>query len=333
MNTLKDDNYDPRLVAILEQLKPVLPRDPQIAVRAKASFLAEAVSIREAQRHSIWIFFQQKEKLAMKLAMSALVILVLLFGGNATVAAAQDELPYEPLYQIKLLSENVNLWLTTDPMAQIEMLMQQTETRTEEMAALTMKGITPPPDFAVQVQERIQRALQLTSDLDPPSQTTVRQQIHERLQQQEQMMSQLPASTCPACEPILQQTREMLRDQLREMDGNTGEPGATPNETQNQFQNQIQNQTRTTQTPQSIDDVVTPKGTACTPAADGTGQQNGGNNPSAGTPGPQRDTTNQDGSGLQNGGNNGSGEQNGDGQGSGGGSMPDSGGQGGGGKP
>jgi hypothetical protein len=114
--------------------------------------------VREAQRHSIWIFFQQQEKLAAKLAMSALVIVGLLLGGNATVAPAQDDLPDEPLYQIKLLSENVNLLLTSDPMAQIEMLIQQTETRTEEMAALTMKDITPSPDFASQVQKRIQPA-------------------------------------------------------------------------------------------------------------------------------------------------------------------------------
>jgi hypothetical protein len=178
MNTLKDDNYDPRLVAILKELKPVLPRDPRIAARAKARFLAEAVSVREEKRHSLWIFFQQKEKLAMKLAISALVIVTLLFGGSATVAAAQDDLPYEPLYQLKLLREDINLWLTSDPGTQIEMLMHQAQTRIEEMATLTTKGITPPPNLAVQAQERIQR--ELTADLDVASQIATRQHIRER---------------------------------------------------------------------------------------------------------------------------------------------------------
>lgn len=336
MNTLKDDNYDPRLIAMLEELKPVLPRDLQIAARAKARFLAEAVSVREAQRHSIWIFFQQKEKLAMKLAMSALVIVGLLFGGNATVAAAQDDLPYEPLYQIKLLSEDVNLWLTFDPMAQIEILMQQTETRAEEMAALTTKGIAPPPDFATQVQERIQRALQLISNLDDPSQIAVRQQIRERLQRQEQMVIQLQDGTCSACQPVLQQTRDMLRTQLRQMEGDVIQPEPF----QNQIQNQTQNRLRTTQTPPLPGSTVTPQRVVNTPPGDGTGQQNGNgsSNPSAGTPMPQHNTTNQDGSGQQNGENNEGGQQSGENHGGGeqnggsrdgGGPMPGSGGQGG----
>jgi hypothetical protein len=317
MNTLKDENYDPRLVAILEELKPVSPRDPRIAARAKARFLAEAVSVREEQRHSIWIFFQQKEKLAMKLAISALVIVSLLFGGSATVAAAQDDLPYEPLYQIKLVSEDVNLWLTADPMAKIEMLMQQAQTRTEEMVTLTTKGIAPPPALAAQMEERIQRALQLTAKLDDTSQIAVRQQIRERLQEQEQLMNQLQIATCLACEPILQQTRDMLRNQLRDMEGKPGEPETTPN----QIQNQIQNQTRITQTPQPGNDVVAPKGTVNTPAADGTDQQNrnGSNNPSVGTPMPQNNSDGggspQNGNDDGDGGGNGSGDDGGQGSG------------------
>jgi hypothetical protein len=329
MNTLKDDNYDPRLITMLEEIKPVLPRDPQIAARAKTRFLAEAVSVREVQRHSFWIFFQQKEKLAMKLAMYALVILALLFGGNATVAAAQDDLPYESLYQIKLLSEDVNLWLTSDPLAQIEMLMQQAQTRIEEMATLTTKGITPSADLAFKAQERIQRALQLTANLDDASQSNTRQQIHERLQQQEQMVIQLQDGTCSACQPVLQQTRDMLRTQLRQIEGDVIQPEP--------FQNQL----RTTQTPPVPGSTVTSQGVVNTPARDGTGQQNGSgsSNPPAGTPVPQHNTTNQNGSGQQNGDNNeggqqngehnGGGEQNGGGSGDGGGPMPGSGGQGG----
>ena len=341
MNTLKDDNYDPRLVAMLEELQPVLPRDPHFVARAKARFLAEAVSVREARRHSIWIFFQQKEKLAMKLAMSALFIVGLLFGGNATVAAAQDDLPYEPLYQIKLLSEDVNLWLASDPRAQIEMLMQQSETRTDEMAALAAKGIVPSPELAVQAQERIQRALQLTASLDDASQIAVRQQIREHLQRQEQMVIQLPDGTCSACQPVLQQTRDMLRTHLRQMEGDLIQPEPF----QNQIQNQTQNRLRTTQTPPVPGNTVTPQRVVNTPPRDGTGQQNGNgtSNPSAGTPMPQNNTTNQNGSGQQNGENNESGQQNGENNGgdeqNGGGSgndgapMPGSGGQGGGGKP
>lgn len=331
---LKADEYSAQVVTLLDELKPIPARNPQIAARARARFLAEAVSVRDKSRLSIWTTFQQKEKFAMKLILSTLVILGLLFGGSATVSAAQDALPNETLYQIKLVSEDLHLLLISDPVAQIEILMQQAQTRTEEMAALASKGKTPPAELTIQAQERIQHALQLAANLDNTSQTVALQQIQTRLQTQEQLMTQLQDGACPACEPVLQQTQEMLQLHLRQL-----ENGPTGPETF-QSQNQNQNQVRMTQTPQPTNSIITPQGTCCTPAQDGTGPQNGSNNSSIRTPMPQNDTTIQDGSGQQNAGennggsgqngeNNGSGQQNGDGSGNGGGSMPGSGGQGG----
>lgn len=126
---LKDDEYGAQVVTLLDELKPVPARNPQIAARARARFLAEAVSIRDKRRLSIWTIFQQKEKFAMKLTLSVLVIVGLLFGGSATVSAAQDALPNEPLYQIKLVSEDVYFSLISDPVAQVEILMQQAQKR------------------------------------------------------------------------------------------------------------------------------------------------------------------------------------------------------------
>jgi uncharacterized membrane protein YgcG len=314
------------VVALLDELKPVPARNPQIAARARARFLADAVSVRDKRRLSIWTIFQQKENFAMKLIMSTFVIVGLLFGGSATVSAAQDDLPNEPLYQIKLVSEDVQLWLISDPVAQVEMLMQQAQTRTEEMAALASRGNTPPAELTIRTQERIQRAIQLAASLDNASQTVALQQIRTRLQTQEQLMTHLQDGTCPACEPVLQQTREMLQLHLRQLENGLADPETF----QNQNQHQNQNQVRTTQTPQPTNSMITPQGTCCTPVHDGTGQQNGSNNPSVRTPMPQNDTLNPDGSGKQNGENNGGGgQQNGDGSGNGGGSMPGSGGQGG----
>jgi uncharacterized membrane protein YgcG len=329
---LKDDEYGAQVVTLLDELKPFPPRNPQIAARARSRFLVEAVSVRDKSRLSIWTIFQQKEKFAMKLILSTLVIVGLLFGGSATVSAAQDALPNEPLYQIKLVSEDLHLLLISDPVAQVEILMQQAQTRTEEMAALASGGNTPPAELTIQAQERIQRALQLAANLDNASQAVALQQVRTRLQRQEQLITQLQDGTCPACEPLLQQTREMLQLHLRQLESGPTEPETFQSQNQHQHQNQVRN----TQTPQPTNSMITPQGTCCTPAQDGTGPQNGSDNPPVRTPMPQNDTTDQDESGQQNAGennggggqngeNNGSGQQNGDG----GGSMPGSGGQGG----
>jgi len=140
MNMKQDDKLDPRLAALLDEIKPASARNPQAAARARSRFIAQAVSASEERRHNWWTtIFQQKEKFAMNMLMSALVILGLLFGGSATVSAAQDDLPNQPLYQLKLMSEDAKVWLASNPGLKIEMLMEQVQTRTEEMAALTRR--------------------------------------------------------------------------------------------------------------------------------------------------------------------------------------------------
>jgi len=298
---LKNDNIDPRLAALLDELKDISARDPKMAARARAQFLAEAVSIRDQQRHSLWTIFQQKEKFAMKLVMSVLVIVGLLFGGNATVAAARNDLPNEPLYQLKLMSEDLQLRFVSDPVEKIETLTQQAETRVGEIAALASKGITPPAELTVRAQQRIQRALQIAATLDDVSQIAKLQQIQTRLQMQKQLMDQLQQGNCTECAPVLQQTRDMLQIQLRDVENSLATPEAIQNQNQIQNQTQNQNQLPITQTPQPADTILTSQGT-CTPALDGTGQQNGDGNLRASTPMQQNNQQkNQNGAGTQNG--------------------------------
>ena len=82
----------------LEEIKPVPPRNPQAAARGRAQFLGLAVSASEFPRHKGWISIFRKERFAMNMIVSILVIAGLLFGGGATVNAAQNALPNEPLY-------------------------------------------------------------------------------------------------------------------------------------------------------------------------------------------------------------------------------------------
>jgi len=319
---MKNDNIDPHLLNLLDELKPVPSRNSQAGVRGRSQFLAEAVSAREQQRHSLWTIFQQKEQLVMKLIVSTLLIVGLLFGGNATVSAAQDDLPNQPLYQIKLMGEDVKLWFVSNPNQQIEMLMQQAQNRLEEMRSLTTEGFTPPVELVNRAQVRIQRSLQIAVNLDDPAKVSVLRQMQTRLRTQAHLMEQLQQSNCRECVPVLEQTRNMLQTQLREVEGDLATPEPTQNQLPNQNQNQYQNQVRTTQTPQPIRTAI-PSSETCTPALDGTGQQNG--NLSAATPMQQQ---NQNGGNNQKGPGSGGGHQNGGGSG-GDGSSSGSGGQGG----
>ena len=294
---MKNETIDQRVFQLLEELKPVRSRDPHAATRGRTQFLTEAVSLREKQRHKGWIIFPFQEKRTMKFIVSTLVIVGLLFGGGATVSAAQDDLPNQALYRVKLISEAAQLWVTSDPIQQINLLMEQEQVRLQEMQMLAAEGVIPPADVAVRAQERIQRALQIAAQLDEDSQLAVLQQIRTRLQTQEQQMILLEQGTCTGCIPVLRQTREMLQLQLRKMEKDPTEPGALQN------QNQNQNQLRINQTPVATGTAIPLYGT-CTPAADCMGQQNGSGTAPAATPVQQQ---NHDGGGTQNGPGSGSG--------------------------
>jgi hypothetical protein len=88
----------------LEEIKSIPARDPVIVNRARAQFMVKAVSAGDTQRHKGWISIFRKEQFAMNVLLSIIVIAGLLFGGGATVSAAQNDMPDEPLYELKTWS-------------------------------------------------------------------------------------------------------------------------------------------------------------------------------------------------------------------------------------
>ena len=296
----KIDQPDPQLADLLAELKSVPERDPRAAARGKNKFLAEAVSLSEKRRHSGWMtIFYQNKKFAVNLIGSTLAIIGLLFTGTVTVAAAQDDLPMEALYQIKLFSEDAQLWLNTDPATEVDLLMQQAQTRTEEMAALNGMSVIPPAALGTRTQDRINQALQVTATLNEKEVTDTLLIIRERLQTQDQLLSQLKDGSCVDCEPIVARTRAMLHTQQAEVENGLNDPQGFIRRHRHQtgFATPVPTQAPVTEKPSGTatespivtgDPILTrmPRGcpeSACTPAMNGTPQQNG----NMGTPEPQ----------------------------------------------
>ena len=217
--------FDPRLIELLNELKPIPERDPRFAARGKNKFLAEAVSLSEMQRHNWWTaIFQPGRKFARSLIASMFIVAGLLFGSGVTVVAAQSSLPNDTLYPVKLWSEDAQLWLTKDPTTRVDLLMRQAQTRTEEMAALNSEGITPPANLATRTQDRIEQALQIASTLDENQVPATLSQIRDRLQTQDRLLGQSQGKPCDNCEPILEQTRDMLQTHLGEVQNGLNDP-------------------------------------------------------------------------------------------------------------
>ncbi len=269
----------------LEEIKAIPARDPVRAQRARARFLANAVSASELPRHKGWSSIFRKEQFAMNMLISILMITGLLFGGGATVNAAQNDLPNEPLYALKMWSEDVSLQLQKDPEAKVDRLMDLVQIRTQDMTRLIDAGEPVPDQIRLRLEQHIQDALQTCLTLDEPALDRTLLQIRDRLQDQDRDMEQLYLHTQDQLQlqtqdqlriqlqdqlQLLTQTRTLLRERLHVV-----EDGLVNHE---MFRERVQNGFHYGQ-----DDDVTP------PVQNGNGQQQQNGQPTSAPGGPNTD--------------------------------------------
>jgi hypothetical protein len=154
----------------------------------------------------------------MNVMISILVIAGLLFGGGATVNAAQDDLPNEPLYSLKMWTEDLSLQARNDPQQKVDRLMELAQVRIQEMTRLADAGQTVPDQTRLRLEQHIHQALQLCSTLEDKVLDQALLQIRDRLQQQDRDMEQLQLHAPQDVQPVLAQTRTMLQQRLRLVD-------------------------------------------------------------------------------------------------------------------
>lgn len=212
---MRHHGMDSKLEETLRRWEPTSRRDPHAAARGRARFLAEAAQLTSARRFA--------PRLAWNLAFSVLVALVLFFGSSAGLAfAAQESLPDEPLYPLKLWSEDFRVRLAGDPQAKIDLLMQFSDRRVGEMDQLAMRGRPISLSVAQRFEYQIQQALELAASLDDEALQQAVQRIRARCAIQEQRLLAEPG---PA-QPVRQWARARLQEQLQWLDANASDPQA-----------------------------------------------------------------------------------------------------------
>lgn len=214
----------------------------------------------------------------MNALLSLLVIAGLLFGGGAiAVGAAQDDLPNEPLYTLKVWSEDVSLQLHNDPQAKVERLMELAQIRIQEMTSLQQDEQPIPDQVRLRLEQHIQQALQLCAQMNDPEMERALLQIRERLEVQVQEMAQLRSQAQQQGTPnpqqlqLMTQTQTMLQQRLQVVDEGLQNRELFREQVQNNFQN-------------GQEDEITP------PVQERNGQQNTPSNPTPGDSAPPNTT-------------------------------------------
>ena len=171
---------------------------------------------------------------------SILAILALLTGGGAgTVYAAQDSMPNEMLYSLKIASEEFRLNMADDPDQELALMLQFAQRRSDEIQSLMAEGIEPTAETMLQLSQQTQQAMQMAGELDG----TAMLQVQSMMQNQLQQMLNLPECESEECTMLMEQTRTMLQTQLMLADGEgQGQQQGPPDEDAGQGQDEPQGQ-------------------------------------------------------------------------------------------
>lgn len=134
---------------------------PRLEFRERARYQFQA-ALREAeQKRAPRSFFSWQPRWA---TVVATALAVFLLGGGGTVAAASNSLPDEPLYPVKLASEQVRLALTPSPIGKADLYLKLTDERVAEITAMAERGRTKHVEEATErLNEHLVAVVALTA--------------------------------------------------------------------------------------------------------------------------------------------------------------------------
>ena len=130
-----------------------------------------------------------------KLARSLLIVALALGGTGATAFAAQSSMPDDALYPVKLLTEDIRLSLTADPVEAFNYLLNLAEERSREVTGLTEQELPVPQEVTLRLQTHLHQALNQAAQMDEPAMIQAMQQIQTMAQFQFQVMEQTRSQT------------------------------------------------------------------------------------------------------------------------------------------
>lgn len=224
MKSQENEIDDSRVSGLLEKLRPAPDRNPAAAASRRAAFLAQAqslapaVSVQNEARHKKWnpLFLFRKEPRKMTVIATIMIILALMFGGTgATVAAAQGSAPDEPLYSVKIASEDWRLALANNVQTRLALNMQYANRRVDEMAGMLQTGQGDLLPVQSRWERHVQTALQLAAQGSDEQLKNQLGAILLQLKAQEQVMNQAGAGAPPDMTPLKEQLQSRIREQLQ----------------------------------------------------------------------------------------------------------------------
>jgi len=241
-----DDELDDKLKDKLRLLAPTAPRDPQKAANGRVIFLKNAsqhraryahlLAVKQPKRGFLQAFFGKNISFA-PLAVAIVIAIGLILGtGWGTVYAAQDSLPNDLLYPVKLAAENVRLTFSGSTETRVALLTDYTERRVEEAYSLAAQGEAIPEELPNMVDEQLDEIFTLAASMDVEAMEAALTGVQRHLRPRDQIQGMTNAMEGQPDDVDPQLTRLLAMLQERQEIAKSGLE--EPNKFQQQFRYQ-----------------------------------------------------------------------------------------------
>ncbi|MDD1749024.1 MAG: DUF5667 domain-containing protein [Methanothrix sp.] len=236
-----NSGLDPEMEKKLEVLQLTPPRSPEKAALGRAVFLKEAqlfagaVSKSKERRPNGWMqtiqslfVIPKKEHSPMFSTIATILIAVslVLGGGSLTVVGAQSSLPDQPLYSVKLLSEDARLRFTSSTDAALQLQLEFTDRRAAEIKTMLQNGQVPPETTQSRYQNQVEQSLILAAGMPDEKAVQALEQVRLHLQNQQQAFLQLNPNANPQALAALTRARQMLQQRLQWVEQGLSDPAS-----------------------------------------------------------------------------------------------------------
>jgi hypothetical protein len=159
---------------------------PGIQAASWQQFRAQAEDMRLGRRRRLKLNVNAGFGWLKPVAVMAALVLAVVFAGGGTIYAAQDVQPDNPLYGVKLATNDARLWFVFDESRKAEILLDQSDDRMTDIREMLRDGKEIPGNVLTDLRERNARAVRILED--KPDQSSLLVRAHDQSAGQEALL-------------------------------------------------------------------------------------------------------------------------------------------------
>ena len=226
---MNDNENNRKLNNQLKNLQEVPARDLQQSHIGKEKFLSQAKNIQplrnpvRASRTRVGVPLR-KSWVPQLAAILAVALLFALSSIGGTVYAAQGSLPDDFLYPLKILTEDIQIGLESNPEERLDLYVSFANRRLEEIEAQFLAGEKISPNALARLEKLSKKMLQQAAQMGEQGLENALRQVQGALELQNQLMTKLQKQTPGPGEQGLVKAQEKINSRLQLVENGLLEP-------------------------------------------------------------------------------------------------------------